>query len=734
MGLGFLAPLFLAGLAAIGIPLALHLAQRERKDVVPFPSLMFLRRVPHRAERRRRLRHLLLLAMRCLALALVAAAFARPLLERRGAPRAAAGSGARELVVLLDRSWSMGYGDRWARARAAAGRAVSGVGSADRATIVLFDATAVAATEPTADAARLRSAIDSARPSALGTRYAPALRLAAQILRDSDRPRREVVLVTDFQRRGWDARDDAHLPPGATLTRVDVAADERETSDVAVAGVQLGRSGEGGRERVTASARLVNTGAAPARDVSVTLAFDGREAGTRAVTIPARGAATVAFDAVAIPDGVARGTLRAARAGATALDPLALDDVFHFTTRRGAALSVLVVDHPAAPDRASLYLRDALALGGDPPFAAERARAGSVTAAALDAARVVVWNDAGEPSSDVARRLAAFVRRGGGLVVALGDRTPGRWSGDAAALLPGTAGEVADRSADRGGSVGTLDRAHPVFAPFAAPRSGDWGAPRFFRYRPITTSAGSATLARWDDGGGALAERVAGEGRVLAWGSALDASWSDLPLHPVYLPFVHQLVKHAAGFARERDARTVGDVVEVPRSARAAGIELVAVAPSGRRHRVASDSGARATPRAPGIELTEPGFWELRRADGVGAPLAVLAANPDLAESDLTRLDPEELAIAVAPAVGDSTRARLAEAALTPAERERRQAAWWWLLAGALLLLVAETVISNRWRAAGTRAVGAARGGGARADGAAANGGRSSRSRVAAAR
>src|SRR3954447_17444472 len=116
----FLTPLCLAGLAAIGIPVLIHLIQREKKRVIEFPSLMFVRRIPYQSVRRRRIRHWALLLMRAAAIALIVAAFARPFM-RQGAVAAAVGGGAREVVILLDRSASMGYGDHWARARGAAG-------------------------------------------------------------------------------------------------------------------------------------------------------------------------------------------------------------------------------------------------------------------------------------------------------------------------------------------------------------------------------------------------------------------------------------------------------------------------------------------------------------------------------------------------------------------------------------------------------------------------------------
>src|ERR671911_15320 len=134
--MAFLAPLFFVGLAALAIPVLIHLIQRERKQVVVFPSLMFVRRIPYQSVRRRHIRHWALLALRLAALALIVAAFARPLLQHAGATVAA--TGAREVVILLDQSYSMGFGDRWARAQAAARDAVNALGAADRGTLVLF--------------------------------------------------------------------------------------------------------------------------------------------------------------------------------------------------------------------------------------------------------------------------------------------------------------------------------------------------------------------------------------------------------------------------------------------------------------------------------------------------------------------------------------------------------------------------------------------------------------------
>src|SRR5216117_598359 len=237
--MSFLSPLFFVGLAALAIPVVIHLIQRERKTIIAFPSLMFLRRIPYQSVRRRRVRHWWLLLMRAAAVAMIVAAFARPFF-RQGAIASAAGGGARELVILLDQSASMGYGDHWDKARAAARDAIDRLAGEDRATLVLFASNAEENVRATPDRVRLKAAVDAARVGSGATRYGPALKLAQSILSRSPLPRREAVLISDFQKTGWGSSEDAHFPDGMILATQSVA--ESDTANVSIPSVSFART------------------------------------------------------------------------------------------------------------------------------------------------------------------------------------------------------------------------------------------------------------------------------------------------------------------------------------------------------------------------------------------------------------------------------------------------------------------------------------------------------------
>ena len=683
----FLAPWFLAGLAALAVPVVVHLINRQRKTVVAFPSLMFLRKIPYRSVRRQKLRHLLLFALRCLVLALLVAAFARPFFDRRAAAAAAA-TGARERVILLDRSYSMSYGARWTDAVAAARRAVSEMGGNDRATLVLFARDAAAATEPTGSRPQLERAIAAAAPGDGATRYGPAIALASRMLEGSNLPRHEVLIISDFQRSGWVRQDEVRVPPGTTVTTVDVA--RGDTPDLAVAQATADRDRAGDLHTVTVAARVTNTGGEP-RTIDATLELGGRPAATLRATVPARGAAQVRFPAVTVPGGATRGVVHIPK------DALPANNAFHFTVALGDAVSVLVIE-PARPRaNQSLFLQRALGIGDQPTFRVDVRRADAVNPGDLANRAIVVLNEVSLPVGSVGARLRQMVDAGAGLLVVAGDvrgdRPPAEWL----PALPVRLGPVVDRTRDAGGSVAQVDYGHPAFEQFSAPRSGDFSTAHVFRYRALRETGASAVVARFDDGAPAVVEHRLGRGKVVFWASSIDEYWTDLPLQPVFLPFVHELARHLARFRDSRSSYLVDEPLDLSRHGELTamfnrtgdGGELVLQAPSGSRS-VIPLSGPRQL-----AELHEAGFYELRgtnTAVGSGRPIAV---NVDLAESDLSHFDPAELVAAVtAPAAG-STASAVGTTAL-PEDVERRQAVWWYLLMAALVCAGAESVLANR--------------------------------------
>lgn len=691
----FLTPLFFLGALALAVPVFIHLTNKEKKEVVDFPSLMFLRRIPYRSVRRQKLRHLLLFALRCLALLLLVIAFARPFFD---SPTTAAATvlGPRDVVLVLDNSYSMGYDNRLEAAKQQARSQIDALGPDDLGSIVVFSDRAEIFSQSTLDREQLKAVIEGVELSSSTTRFGPALKLAKKIVDESNLDRKEVVLLSDFQRLGWEGDEDVWLPAGTQLSNINVGSPESDNA--ALTSVILEREQASGRERLTASARVTYKtsadGAPLATNVGIEL--NGRSLQSKPLELAPNSSTTVSFDPTTLPSGVVRGTVRLDD------DKLSIDNAYHFVLWPGQSLSVLALE---GRSRRSLYVSRALALGDRPSFTMESKRPDQLRAADLTGRDVIILNDVPSVSAGSARLLEQFVTGGGGLLVVLGE-AGGRnsFTGAAAQLLPAPPGTSTDRSRDWGGTLSYLDYDSPVFEIFSAPHSGDFTSAKFFRYRLFETAVSDGVLARFDDGAIALAEKRIGEGRVLVWTSTLDTFWNDLARQPVFLPFVHQLMKYVAGYTEASSWHTVGEVADLDRylgmvngaeneRARAGetrDYDLIVSAPSEERS-IIPETEERAL-----LSLMEQGFYELRRA-GSGAavvPAMSLAANLDVAESDLSSLDPEELRAAIA--LREMEPNESGDAGRTPAEQESRQGFWWYLLVAAFVLLAAETVLSNR--------------------------------------
>jgi Mg-chelatase subunit ChlD len=692
MSLTFLVPLFLLGVAGIVVPIVLHLTRRRRRQVVMFPSLMFLERIPFQEHRRRRIQHWFLLALRALALALLAVAFARPFLDDANLTGAGA-TGPEEVVVLLDRSYSMEVGSQWERAVSEARSVFGGMGPLDRASLVAFSRGAQVVLRSTSDPARLRGALDTLSPGSGTTRYGPALRVAQTILEESNLPSGRVVLVSDFQRVGWVGDEGVRIPAG---TRVDpVMVRDEIGENVQVMDVTLARESDSGRERVTPTVRVARQGGSGPVEISLSLEVDGQEIQTRTVRLDSDGAASVVFAPFTLSAPHTRGTVR------VPADDVEADDAHHFVVSPGSATSVVVVEGRGATRDASLYLRRALETSDEGRFRVRTRRDDGVRPADLQGTDVLILNDTRLDGAS-AERIRGFVTDGGGVLAVLGESAS--WPASAADVLPGVLGPVEDRLDTRGGRLGFVEYGHPVFEVFQGPRRGDFSGARFFRARRFSAADSSRIVARFNDGSVAMAELLLGRGTMMVWTSTLDSFWNDLALQPVFLPFVHRLADHLSGRAEMMPWFTTGQLLNLddPEAMESAGLaspgaaglspasEQVVLAPSGETSRIPPMEGPRY------LALEERGFYVIR-PPGVDPerPFAV-AVNVDLTESSREALDPGELVAQItAPAADAAPGPSLESAELRREDQERRQSLWRYLLVAAFALLLLETVWSN---------------------------------------
>jgi hypothetical protein len=537
--MAFLYPLFLAGALAIALPIVLHFLRRDIAPDVPFTAVRLLRASPVERTHKRRLRDLILLAARVLALLLLAAAFARPYL------RGAAPSSLR--VVAIDRSYSMGGGERFARALEMARGAIDAASSAERIAVVAFDDTADVVAEP-GGAADARSALDGLSSGYGATRYDAVFDRVRELAGGVPG---HLAIVTDLQQSGWEPAPNAELPPGWQLELLDAGAARSNVAvtalvteaDRVVASIRNeGPSARSGRIRV-ALARTEGAGPAAGgnRDANDVAGADytvrpGEELDVPILwKAPAAGAVTVSIDD---PDGLP-----------------ADDSRYAVLDSRGRPKVLLV----ATEGRGGLYLARALESSAGEEGALDvevvsTARLASMTAADASAYPLVALLSTRGIDRRGREVLAAHIQGGAGLLVAA--------SPDVELPVLAAIGEwrPALSAAEHAGPPLTLaatDPRHPILRPFGA-FAANLGQVRFDR-RWRVDEKGWLAIARFEDGTPALLERTMGQGRVVLFASDLDRRWNDFPLHPAFVPFALETARYLAGDRQRAHAYTVAD-------------------------------------------------------------------------------------------------------------------------------------------------------------------------------
>jgi hypothetical protein len=697
--MSFVNPLFILGALAAAVPLLLHLVKHARAHKTEFSTLMFLRRIDRKVVRYQRLRHQLLLLLRVLALLFWAFAFTRPF-RHLAQIRIGVGEVPAIHVILLDNSMSMGYGDRWTRAREAASAIVRRALPGELIALLEFSDRTEIRVPPTLERGTVLEAIGrGVELTDRSTRYAQALRLAEQLSLDGLAPRRVLHLISDFQRSGWVADErDFRLPAGTAIEHVDVGADD--FSNLTLTAVRIDPGEESSDTGLGVKFSAVNFGSRERKDVRIGLSVDGQE---------------VAHERTDLQGGevqhmILRGPNLASGPHAIELeveDPeLKRDNRYGVTMEARGKVQVLAIEgsSPANGDRSpSFFLSRALNVSGLSDYQLNVLPLGRFESPGALPGYLVIWNDAGAPSAATQQKLQDLVKEGGGLAVVLGDNTAAEaFNRSFGSWLPITMEASAPvREPTRSGSMRSyallndLRLEHSIFKPFRDPHSGNFSSAKFFRHARLTVAGGADVLARFDNGDAALVSIRYGKGRALVFASSADDRANDLPLKAVFAPFWQQIVRYLDDSSESRETLEVGASVsprkllaEATRRRGVKGIDpnqaVVVMDPDKKRVETA---GGEET-----ITLDRIGFYEIRSSAGnVRVPV-----NSVPRESDLTHGNAEEMTAAWVFSQGGIAAPQANDEQASPEAQDGRTRIWRYLLAASLAFLLGEGILSNR--------------------------------------
>jgi hypothetical protein len=538
---------------------------------VIFPALRLIRERHKRSKKQLKIKNWLLLAARMLLLALMALALARPTLNSETSlgdqevPTA--------LALVFDTSMSMQYtergNDRLAEAKLRALEILKK--TTDNSEVFVIDSANPIA-KPAVSPGSARKQIDALTLQAANRPLNAAVVQASRAVADSNLSRREVYVLTDLASSAWElgstraAEDLEKIRKEKKVVRTYILQlAPKEVRDVAIIAAEPASAVVNEGEPVEIKATLRSSGPATERVAEFWLDGDNKK-DQKLVTLPANGEHEVTFVTPSkLEPGLHQGRIKLG-GGA---DNMAFDDVRYFTFNTQPALRVLLVSDLNID---ALFVEKALAPeasiapgGAASPFRVERETLkqfeGRARLSLKDYAAVFLLNVDGLSAADWGK-LALYVREGGGLVVAPGDRADASAYGQAAAsILPATLDEK--KAPPSGTTFGRADFDHPLFNRHPKLLDPELTAWPVYRYWGVKPSDSSRTILKYADGNPALLERSfkgTRTGHVLLWTTPLarrvsrdePGAWNEFPQSWAFVDILSQTIPYSAGTSGER--------------------------------------------------------------------------------------------------------------------------------------------------------------------------------------
>jgi hypothetical protein len=734
LSIGFL----VCGIAAV-IPVFIHMIHRQNLRELPFATLRFIRISEQKTRNKRRIQDLFLMLLRMAVLALIALGLANPTIRNLSNLWGGAQTSA---VIIVDNSASMGMIDGTApridTALTQAERILDELGNGDQiAVIIPCGVTFPENGQLFSSQDKVRKVLRDTKVSFEKANLGAAVQQARSLLTKTNTPSKLIFVISDQQSVSWQSLSVASTipPPDNTAPTENVAQNPVENS-----ATNNDFSAAERKEMLKIPLILVNCSQSPKPNVglarldtknilpiaqvplpmTVYLKNESKLEQTRRIDVYVDGVKQYSSTDIKLePEGqdghpftivFDRGGLHKGEVRLAGTDGNPLDDKFYFAMEVDQGIPVAIIKpmrHEIPFLEETYYIEKALqtGAGGVSPIRLTMINKEDLLTEPLQNYAAVIAVNLPVPERDAAERLVQYVERGGNLIWTSGDNI---FADDYNRLneelgrkllpLPILSQEAPKAESGKDAwNIEMLDGNYPAFRNLISPRDL---YTKVFVYRriPVDTSAGGVpTLAGLDDGIPLIVQRRIGIGSVTFIGTGVHVSWTNLPIRPIFVPMINQLVFQLAGVEQTRLQTVAGEPLTFTfkEDERPKTVEIIP--PSGEilRRELKKSADGKTSPTFVFEDTNQVGVYLLRPLESVRQIQIPFSVNLDGTELDSAGLTKETCKTLFAETPYVFTQAG-DEINSTFDQLKRGTSLWDIFLWIVLVVLVCEAFISNR--------------------------------------
>ena len=670
-------PLFLIGLAAIAIPIAIHLLQLRRYRKVYFSNVDMLQELENENRRQRNLRQLLILAARILAILFVVLAFCQPVIPHKDSRLQ---SGGTVVSVYVDNSYSMECGGMEGSLIETAKQKAREIAAAYDPSISfqLLTNNASGSQFRWLSREEFLSAVDDIQAGAVTTPLSSITLRQNEFLHSSTATNRHAYIISDFQRTTADLSD---CPADTAILTTLIPLGGSALANVYLDSLLFNSPAYFPGATVQVEVHVHNGSDKPIEKQPLRLYVGNQQRAVTSVDIPANSTATASLSFTIQDDSIMAGYVE------TTDYPVTFDDRLYFSLPVTSRIPLLVVSGKAEnPFIRKLFATDSLTRYRQESYS-------SLDYTHLTESNFIILDELHSIPSGLAQTLTQFVTDGGTLlIVPPADAETSSYNQFLSTLRAPLLGSYRPRPA----RALSLQYDHNLYHGVFSSRNEEMEMPTANGHYLLQQSAGTVAQAVISlvDGSNLLSETPMGEGRLYLFSTPLRPEYTDLVNQALFVPTIYNMALFSTPQPLPYHLLTATAPIPVGASSSTVSPRhVVNVIPSEPHTDFIPDIrriGSRSY-IIPHGEITYAGNYLLSPA-----PFEGLAFNYSRRESDLSCLSTSDIKQLLSDAnLSNDSMTPSAAKSMTDYIRSRNQGTplWRWCIVLALLALLAETLL-----------------------------------------